>query len=130
MLRSRASRRRHWLITRYDSGSVEILTIYRGGGEEVLPVFSFEEEAELFLRYQVPDSGWTVRESTAGELASVLYGLCSGVGAVALDPLPEIVSRGAIELVSVSREDFLDSLLGKKRLSGACRKEYYALVHS
>jgi hypothetical protein len=34
---------------------------------------------------------------------------------VALDPSPEIVAEDAIDLVSLSREGFVDSLLGRGR---------------
>ena len=37
-----------WLITRCENGGMEVLTI--GSDGEVLPVFSFEGEAEMFLR--------------------------------------------------------------------------------
>ncbi len=54
----------------------------------MLPVVSFEEKAELFLWLGVaePESCWLVRETAAGELASLLLGPLSGVGRVALDP--------------------------------------------
>ena len=78
---------------------------------EVLPVFSFEEEAEMFLRLGVPEKGWWIRESTCGELASVLYGPCRDVEQVSLDPLPDMVCGEMVGLVSMSREDFVGALL-------------------
>jgi hypothetical protein len=41
----------YWLITKNESGRLEVLTIDRQDeeGEEVLPVFSHQEEAEMFL---------------------------------------------------------------------------------
>ena len=76
-----------------------------------MPVFSFKEEAEMFLRLGVSEKGWRVRESTCGELASVLYGPCRDVGHVSLDPLPEIVCGRTVGLVSLSRRDFVEALL-------------------
>ena len=39
----------YWLIAKNDNGRVRVLTLYRCG-EEVLPVFGHEEEAEMFLQ--------------------------------------------------------------------------------
>jgi hypothetical protein len=76
-----------WLIANYQSGGTEVLRINLASGEEVLPVFSFEDEAGIFLELGASD-GWRVRETAAGELTSVLLGPCAGVRRVALDPLP------------------------------------------
>src|SRR3712207_6817098 len=78
------------MIWRYEGGRRQaVLTVPSGAVEEevLLPVFSFGEEAELFLLCAKPGSGWRVRESRCGELASVLCGPCKGVRVVALDPL-------------------------------------------
>jgi hypothetical protein len=89
-----------------------VLTVDLGSGEEALPVFSFGEEAELFLAGLVaPGEGWRVRRTAAGELISVLMGPCAGVGRVLLDPLPALTTGTAADLVGVDREDFLDLLL-------------------
>ena len=59
------------------------------GGEQALPVFSGEGEAEMFVWLGGAfEDGWRVRETSAGELVSILYGPCAGVGSVALDPSP------------------------------------------
>ena len=87
------------------------------GGERVLPVFGFEEEAELFLALGAAEgtkSGdrWIARETAAGELASLLLGPLSGVGRVALDPLlPGGLGRTVAGLVSADREGFVERLL-------------------
>lgn len=98
----------YWLITRHDHRQMEVLTIGRGG-KEVLPVFSFDEEAREFLQ-SVEEEEWSARRTGAGELISVLYGPCAGVKRVALDPSSEIA-----DLVSVSRQGFMDLLLGRGR---------------
>lgn len=81
-----------------------------GNYGEVLPVFSHEEEAEAFLRLGAPGAGWQVRETMAGELVSILYGLCSGVEKVALDP-PGL--NGEVDLVSLDRKEFARTLVGE-----------------
>lgn len=122
----------YWLITECGAHRVEVLTIEPPdttrfpGGQKVLPVFSFREEAEEFLellrkerfrqgRFSVaaPGGGWRIRETTRGELLSLLRGACASVGRILLDPLPEIDAELVVELVGVSRESFMDSLLGR-----------------
>ena len=77
------------------------------GGAQALPVFSGEDEAEMFVWLGGAfEDGWQVRETFAGELVSILYGPCAGVGRVALDPSPEMAAE-AIRLVSLSRERFV-----------------------
>jgi hypothetical protein len=63
----------YWLISRDDNGRSETLTMGRGG-ERRLPVFSFREEAEMFLSLRTLGAGWSVKQTTAGELVSVLMG--------------------------------------------------------
>jgi hypothetical protein len=76
-------------------------------GEQALPVFSGEGEAEMFvwLRGAFEDD-WRVRETSAGELVSILYGPCASVGSVTLDPSPEMAAE-TIRQVSVRRERFV-----------------------
>lgn len=100
-----------WLIVDRESGFLEVLALRLAGGAEVMPVFSFEEEAELFLRFGVPDGCWLVRETAAGELASLLLGPLSGVEGVALDPLPRRLGGSLIGLLSIRRRDFVARLL-------------------
>ena len=91
-----------WLIVKQRCSGLEVLTI----GGHVLPVFSFREEAETFLHFRGAGDGWHARETTCGELVSVLYGPCRDVEHISLDPLPEVV-----ELVNLSRKAFVKTLL-------------------
>ena len=87
------------------------------GTARVLPVFSFEEEAEMFLRLGGYDGGqWRARESSAGEVISVLCGPCKEVKGVALDPLPEMLKDGTVGLVGVGRESFLGQIFARAGL--------------
>ena len=106
-------RRSLWLIVRRDNTRMKVLTISPCCNRETLPVFSFKEEAEMFLRLTMPGKGWYVRETTTGELISVLYGPCAGVERVALDPPPEIFGEAMTDLVSLRRERFVRVLIGK-----------------
>lgn len=42
-------RRLLWLIANHANGRLGVLTLGPGSESEVLPIFSFEEEAEAFL---------------------------------------------------------------------------------
>jgi hypothetical protein len=100
-----------WMVARAEEGRLEPLCV-RAGLSKVLPVFSFEEEARMFLHLGgYEESGWRARESCAGELVSVLLGPCTDVEGVALDPLPEMLEDGTIELVEVGRRRFVGQLL-------------------
>lgn len=118
-----ASGTRLWLITKRENGRTEALTLDLGGdgGEEVLPVFSFEEEAVIFCGLEAPaDAGWRVTGTTAPELVSVLSSLSAE--RVALDPLPTSVGGEAmVRLVSLGRERFLISLGSDPGLSPPSR---------
>jgi hypothetical protein len=79
----------------------------------VLPIFSFQEEGEFFLGHQSASVASRLRETTTGELVSLLLGLCARVDKVALDPLPSLGERGIVELVSTGRRHFVRDLLGE-----------------
>ena len=107
-------RPRWWLIAKIEDGGVEFLTTTTRDedGGETLPVFGYEEEAEMFLHMGgCGDHGWSARESSSGEIVSVLCGPCSGAEGVALDPLPVMVADGTLCLDWLGRERFLGWLL-------------------
>lgn len=52
----------YWLIARNENSRSEVLATGLTGGEKALPVFSHEEEAEMFLRlWEVGFDGWQVK---------------------------------------------------------------------
>ena len=91
-----------WVIAKQRCNGLEVFSI----GTDVLPMFSFREEAQMFLGLGRVAEGWQARETTCGELVSVLYGPCRGVAHISLDPVP-----GMVELVSLSRKAFVRALL-------------------
>ena len=97
------------MIVGQRTDETEVFTV--DSNKEVLPVFSFKEEAEMFLQLGVRETGWQVRESTCGELTSILYSPCKDVRRVALDPLPEMVAERTVGFVSLTREAFIEGLL-------------------
>ncbi len=125
-MRSSLARCSLWLIVKHDNARMGVLTIDPGSDREVLPVFSFEEEAEAFLRLWAPGTGWRARQTAAGELVSVLYGPCADVKKVALDPLPVTGGEMMIDLVSLGRERFLRSLMGEREPSASRQSSFRA----
>ncbi len=103
----------YWLITKSENGRMEVFTTLLACGGEALPIFSYEQEAELFLGSLKAGSGWRVRESTAGELISVLCGPCASANEVSLDPLPGMVAEGTLGLVNLSRKRFVNLVLSR-----------------
>lgn len=111
-----------WLIVRNDSANgitpQEILTL----GVEVeaecdteraartLPVFSFEEEALLFLRLSGLEAGWRAKKSSAMDLAAALSDAYPYTRRVALDPIPEFGPHRLQDLVSIPLEEFVGLL--------------------
>ena len=128
MPRSGLARQPLWVIVEYqNNGRIDVLTVEFGDGR-VLPVFSFEEEAEMFLWLRRSGTGWRVRQTTSGELVSMLYGPCVDVEKVALDPPPlEITGEAILDLVSLNREDFVRTLLhqGGPQAYGKARLGWY-----
>jgi hypothetical protein len=111
-----------WIIARYQHNQIYALIVDPDGDGGLLPVFSFEEEAETFLRL-FRDHGmktrWWCRVTTAGELISILLAPCVEVKRVALDPLPLSFGRVMLPLVSVNRERFVQDMLEEsRRVSG------------
>jgi len=111
----------YWLITKMMNGRMEVLTLHC---KKTLPVFSHKEEAQMFLRFsRGVGEGWRVAESGAGELVSVLFGLCREVEEVALDPLPEMVAEMTVGLVSLDRGYFIERITTTRRRALRHREE-------
>lgn len=92
------------------------LTLELEEGKEALAVFSHKEEAEMFLRsFETAEEGWHIRETSAGEVVSVLYGPCCGAKSVALDPLPQMLAEGFLGLVALERNRFVEWVTARKQ---------------
>ena len=115
---SALGRRPLWILTSYQHNQMQPLTIDPHGDGGFLPVFSFKEEAQAFLELLGDDEkerGWRIRETTAGELISVLLALCAQVKQVALDPLPLSCGSAVLPFISVKRIHFVQDLMGEDR---------------
>jgi hypothetical protein len=68
------------------------------------------------LRSDGKKPGWWNRETTPGELVSVLQAPCAQVWGVALDPLPPSFGREAmLPLLRVKRDRFVQDLMVESR---------------
>ena len=103
----------YWLVAKRRRGRLEVLTTALVDGRRVLPVFSFEGEAALYLRNGIRGS-WQPRPTRAGELVSLLCSLCSKIDLVALDPMSDVETDVVNALVSLGRERFVDVLLRRE----------------
>ncbi len=111
--RAPVRRNSYWLITKRRRGRVNVSAVRLADGRSVLPVFSFKEEAALFLRRGGRES-WQVRRAEAGELLSLLCGPYREVELVALDPMSGAEADAVNRLVSLKRERFIDVLLRRE----------------
>ncbi len=95
-----------WLVVRHEKSQMKVLMVDYSG-EQALPVFRGQGEAEMFVWLGGAfEDDWRVRETSSGELVSILFGPCAGVRRVALDPSPGMEAE-SIRLVSVGRERFV-----------------------
>lgn len=103
----------YWLIESPEVGEPEVFTVRVDAQRRALPVFSFPDEAEMFLRLGgLEEQGWRAASSTAKKLIWQLAEYRrGGVDLVALDPLPEMVGSTfgtAITLVTLSLHSFVE----------------------
>lgn len=111
----------YWLLVRDEFNGPEILSTGLSYGRQALAVFSFEEEAEMFLRLRGRVDGWQARGTTAGEMLSLFHTVLKETTCVTLDPVPENSFLNASGILSITREHFierLESVITKKQCSG------------
>lgn len=96
---SRRGRARYWTMVRQGACHTDVFTTDYDGRGEALVIFGFEEEAGLFAGFE--EEIWQVRETTLGELVSILHGPCADVERVVLDPLPLSICAG-MEILTLS----------------------------
>jgi hypothetical protein len=110
--RACARRPKWWVLAKEEGCGVEVLTT-EAFGEEALAVFGFEEEAEMFSCLG-GGSGWQAKETSPGELVSLLCGPYARVGTVVVDPLPGVCGARAVRSLCVGRAGFVGVLLGER----------------
>ena len=101
-----------YLIARREDNRLEVLTLAAQPCREILPVFATAGTAQDFLRRGGVGGDWRVRESTAGELVSLLVGHLPHVDRIFLDSVFG-VSSGEAEPRSTSKEEFVAALIAE-----------------
>ena len=101
----------YWLICD-GTGPPGALVLDLVGLGRTLPVFSFPEEAEMFLALDGLGGDWDVREGAADDFFPHFYGPRADVESVVLDPLPGALGDGAGRPVGIGPERFVDRFLG------------------
>src|SRR3712207_8637243 len=71
----------------------------------------------LYFRLAASKDGWRVRQTSVGELVSVLYGPCSDTKKVVLDPVPEVGMEELVDLLD--RKEHTSELQSRQYL--VCR---------
>lgn len=108
--RQTTRQRFYWLIVSDEDGWAEALTTRLSDGTQTLPVFSFREEAEMFLCLRGLKGSWRIREARSEKLLSILRTTLQDIELVALDPIPEISGSAMFELLSLDRGTFMKGL--------------------
>lgn len=107
----------YWLIC--DASAPEKVFVFDDAGlGRSLPVFSFREEAELFLALGEKGGRWRTVEKRTGDFLALFFGPCAGVESVVLDPLPTMLRDSTVGLIGLSLERFMDRFLGFPDLNG------------
>jgi hypothetical protein len=90
------------------------LMVFLSDGKEALALFSGEEEARMFCHFCEEGASTNIRQTTTGEVISLLYCPWCAAKHVALDPFPEILlgSRLLLGLLRLSRADFARRFAG------------------
>jgi hypothetical protein len=107
------------------SGPLVPLRIVLPDGREALALFSGEDEARMFcsLREEAAEADPHLRETSVGEVISLLYCPLTAARHVALDPLPGILGSRLLGLITLDRERFARSFadIGTQGFFGAPR---------
>ena len=88
------------------------LTVFLSDGKEALALFSGEEEARMFCHFCGEGASANLRQTTAGEILSLLYCPWCAAKHVALDPFPQILGSRLLGLLTLDRVDFARRFAG------------------
>ena len=112
-VRARRTRTVHafWIVL---EGSPQALpvTVFLSDSTEAMALFSGEEEARMFCHFCKEGASANIRQTTAGEVLSLLYCPWCTAKHVALDPFPEVLGKPLLELLTLDREGFARRFAG------------------
>jgi len=96
-----------WMVLEGSPQALPLMVFLADGTTEAIALFSGEEEAKMFCHFCEKEASAKIRQTTAGEVLSLLYCPWCAAKHVALDPFPEILgSRLLLGLLTLDRVDF------------------------
>jgi hypothetical protein len=101
-----------YLISCRRNNRLKVLRVFSESGRETVPVFGTEEAAGSFLGRGGFGPGWHVRETTAGELISLLLSHLRDVDLVSTDPRDPT----RMDLWTTRKKEFIGVLMGEPLL--------------
>ena len=102
-----------WMALEGSPQALPLTVFLSDGTTEAMALFSGEEEARMFCHFCEEGASANIRQTTAGEVISLLYCPWCAAKHVALDSFPEILgSQLLLELLTLDREDFARRFAG------------------
>ena len=95
-----------WMVLEGSPQALPLMVFLADGTTEAIALFSGEEEAKMFCHFCEEGASAKIRQTTAGEVLSLLYCPWCAAKHVALDPFPEILGGRLLELLTLSGVDF------------------------
>ncbi len=101
-----------YVVARQGDDGPRLLHVPLGFGDEALLVFTSREVARDFVLSHALEREWHARESSAGELISLLLGPYASIGWVLIDPFSGGSPAEYASESLIPWERFVDQLLG------------------
>lgn len=101
-----------WIMLEGSPRALPLTVFLSDDTTEALALFSGEEEARMFCHFCEEGASANLRQTTAGEVLSLLYCPWCAAKHVALDPFPEILGGRLLGLLTLSRADFARRFAG------------------
>jgi hypothetical protein len=101
-----------YVVARQGDNGPRLLHVPLGFDDEALVVFTSREAARDFVLSHALEGEWRVRESSAGELVSLLLGPYASIDWVLIDPFSGGHSAEDASENLIPWERFVDQLLG------------------
>jgi hypothetical protein len=102
-----------WMVLEGSPQALPLTVFLSDGTTEAMALFSGEEEARMFCHFCERAASTNIRQTTTGEVLSLLYCPWCAAKHVALDPFPEILGgRLLLGLLTLDRAEFARRFAG------------------
>jgi hypothetical protein len=108
-----------WLVLEGSARRLPLTVFLPDGTTEAMALFSGQEEARMFCHFSKEGASSNIRQTTAGEVLSLLYCPWCAAKHVALDPFSEILGGRLMGLLTLDRADFARRFAGLDSVPGA-----------